>query len=65
MTRLSDTTRYEYGTHMWGHHCISHTNVSFYFAGHYYGCRFDGTLTPAQLEVEEERFIERRYGRRY
>jgi hypothetical protein len=70
MIRFSDMTSYVHGFHFqtdrrWiAGRSLRHTDVSFEFNGEHYGCRFEGTLSPRELDEEEDRFLERRHARR-
>ncbi len=61
LTRISNITSYEHVPNDGaGHAC---TNLVHHWHGEYYTSRFFGTLSPACVAEEEDRFIERRHRR--
>lgn len=62
LTRISNLTSFEHVQDDGDGHAV--TNICFHWQGGYYTSRVLGHLTPPQVEVEEERFLERRHRRR-
>lgn len=66
LTRISNITSFEQGVHddlQQG--LVAHTNLVFHYQGEYYSSRYSGRhMTVLDVQVEEERFLERRHKRR-
>lgn len=61
LIRISNITSYEHVPN--DGNGLACTNVVHHWQGEYYASRFFGTLSPAQVAEEEDRFIERRHRR--
>jgi hypothetical protein len=67
LKRFSDYTEYEHGEHIGpttlGLQMIAHTNLHHRYQGQDYTSRVERHLSPAEVAVEEESFLERRHRR--
>lgn len=63
LTRVSNITSYEHVPSSGGRAATSVTTIVHHWHDEYYSSRAFGHLTPLQVEVEEERFLERRHRR--